>query len=292
LPGDLGLSPASSDAERRLRFAEWLTNPANPLFFRVLVNRVWHYHFGTGLVDTPSDFGFGGGRPSHPDVLDWLASEFIGNGYSLKALHRLILTSSTWRQSSQPDPEAMRIDADNRLLWRHSPMRLEAEALRDATLSAAGLLNERLGGPGYRDFDTYVSNSQFYAMKDIDSPEFYRRSLYRTWVRSGRSLFLDAFDCPDPSTKTPARAVTVTPLQALSLMNNSFVLRMSDRLAARVRREAGADPETQVRLAFQLVVSRDPAPDELAAIRPFVKEHGLSQLGRVLFNSNEFLYLD
>jgi hypothetical protein len=184
------------------------------------------------------------------------------------------------------------IDSDNRLLWRKSPQRLDAEALRDAILSIAGELNETLGGPGFRDFTTYVQNTQFYAMQDPVGPEFNRRSVYRTWVRSGRSRFLDAFDCPDPSTKTPKRAATVTPLQALSLLNNSFVLRMSDRMADRLRREAGEEIEPQVQRAFQLVYGRDASPDEKAIVQPFVQSHGLAEFCRVLLNSNEFLYVE
>jgi hypothetical protein len=267
------------------------------------------------LVDTPSDFGFNGGRPSHPELLDWLAAEVVARGWSVKEMQRLIVTSAAYRQSSladfglrfaesagghQPsssnpqseirDPQS--VDADNRLLWRKSPQRLEAEALRDAILSVAGELNETLGGPGFRDFTTYVQNTQFYTMLDPVGPEFNRRSVYRTWVRSGRSRFLDAFDCPDPSTKAPKRAATVTPLQALSLLNNSFVLRMSERMADRLRRDAGDDIECQIQRAFQLAYGRSASAAETATIQPFVQSHGLAELCRVLVNSNEFLYVE
>jgi cytochrome c553 len=287
-----GLSQENADADRRKRLAAWITDAKNPLFARVMVNRLWLYHFGTGIVDTPSDFGFNGGRPSHPELLDWLASELVRQKWSLKQLHRAMVLSATYRQSSRSQTAGVKRDAGNRLLWRKSPLRLEAEVLRDAMLSAAGELNPELGGPGYQDFTTFTSNSQFYVMRDAIGRSFNRRSLYRTWLRSGRSQFLDVFDCPDPSTKTPKRAVTTTPLQALSLLNNSFVLRMSDQFAQRLRREAGEDPAKQIERAYQLAFGRLPSGDELSLTRAFVAEHGLPALCRVLFNSNEFLYVD
>ncbi len=289
---NFGLAADAPDADRRRSFVAWLTSPENPIFARVIVNRIWHYHFGTGLVDTPNDLGFNGGRPSHPELIDWLAGEFIRSGYQLKALHRLILMSATYRQSSRYRDEAAKIDAGNRLLWRKSPLRLEAEAIRDTTLAIAGVLNERLGGPGFRDFKTFTRNTQLYEMQDNAGPEFNRRSVYRTWVRSGRNHFLDAFDCPDPSAMAPKRAVTVTPLQALALLNNSFVLRMADRLAERVAQEAGADANAQTNLLFRLAFGRNATPEDLAAIAPFIAEHGLPESCRVLLNSNEFLYVD
>ncbi len=289
---EFGLSGEASDAARRMQLAEWIASPQNPLTARVMVNRLWHYHFGVGLVDTPSDFGFSGGRPSHPELLDYLAREFIASDWSIKQLQRKIVISSTYRQASRRQEAAYAQDANNRLLWRKTPQRLDAEALRDAILAAAGELNESLGGPGFRDFTTYVHNTQFYTMQDPIGSEYNRRSVYRTWVRSARSRFLDVFDCPDPSTKTPKRAVTVTPLQALSLLNNVFVLRMSDRMADRVRREAGEDVEQQVERAFQWVYARSPTQEEKQTIAPFVKSHGLSEFCRVLMNSNEFLYVE
>ncbi len=292
LNADFGLPPDAGDADRRTRLADWITDPANPLFARVIVNRLWQYHFGVGLVETPSDFGFNGGRPTHPELIDYLAGQLVRSGWSLKSLHRLIVTSATYRQSSRYDAGAAAVDADNRLLWRFSPQRLEAEALRDTTLAVAGQLNEQMAGPGYRDFDTFTRNTQFYEMKDPIGAQFNRRSVYRTWVRSGRNRFLDVFDCPDPSTKTPRRAVTVTPLQALALMNNSFVLRMSERLADRLRREAGDDVGAQVRRAYRLAYNREPDDEELSEAASFVAAQGLAELCRVIFNSNEFLYVD
>ncbi|HLQ44122.1 MAG TPA: DUF1553 domain-containing protein, partial [Planctomycetaceae bacterium] len=289
---DFHLPKDASDGDRRQALAAWITDRRNPLLARVMVNRLWQTHFGVGFVETPSDFGFNGGRPSHPELLDWLAAELMDHGWSLKHIHRLIVTSATYRQSSRPRVEAAKKDAGNRLLWRKSPQRLDAETVRDAVLAVSGELNPAVGGPGYHDFTTFIFNSQFYDIVDPVGQSFSRRSLYRTWVRSGRNPFLEVFDCPDPSTKTPRRAVTTTPLQALSLLNNSFMLRMSERLAERVKREAGEDVASQMRRAGLLIYGRSPTNEDVAAWREFVAAHGLPALARVLFNSNEFLYVD
>jgi len=295
LPGgssDFAIPADSPDNLRRLALARWVTHRSNPLFARVIVNRLWHHHFGAGLVETPSDFGLNGGLPSHPALLDWLANELVHHNWSLKHIHRVILTSACYQQASHFRSKAAAHDAANRLLWRHPPRRLEAEALRDALLSVSGSLNREIGGPGFYDFTTFSNNSQFYDVGDPVGVTFDRRSVYRTVIRSGRSRFLDAFDCPDPSTKTPRRAVTTTPLQALALLNSNFGLRMADRLAGRVERHAGPGVSARVSLAFQLCFSRPPTPDEAEAAGDFVTRHGLPALGRVLFNANEFLYVD
>ncbi|HVC92610.1 MAG TPA: DUF1553 domain-containing protein [Pirellulales bacterium] len=289
---NFGLPPDAPEAQRRARLAEWITAPENPLTARVLANRLWHYHFGVGLVETPNDFGFNGGRPSHGDLLDWLAAELIRNGWSMKQLHRVIVLSAAYRQSATYQAEAARVDAGNRLLWRKSPLRQDAEILRDAMLSVAGQLNPVMGGPGYRDFRTFTNNSQFYEVYDAEGFAFQRRSLYRSVIRSGTSPLLDVFDCPDPSTIAPSRAVTTTPLQALALLNDSFVLRMADRFAERLRDECAMDSALQVERAFGLALARVPRPEEQAAAQAFVVEHGLAAFCRVLFNSNEFLYVD
>jgi len=289
---EFGLEPNAPEGERRRKLAEWITNPTNPLFARIIANRIWHYHFGLGLVETPNDFGFNGGRPSHPELIDYLATELIAKGWSLKQLHRMIVLSATYRQASQPNDAALEIDRDNRLLWRKSPTRLEAEAVRDAVLSVSGQLNALVGGPGYQDFHTYMRNAQIYEMRDPIGASFNRRSLYRTWARSGRNRFLDAFDCPDPSTKTPARAVTTTPLQALSMMNNSFVQRMSQHFAERIMADCGDDPAAQIRGAIRIAYGRPAEEDEVQLGAAFVNTHGLPAYCRVLFNTNEFLYVD
>ncbi len=289
---DLGLPPDAPEAQRRIKLAEWITGPAAPLAARVIANRLWHYHFGVGLVDTPNDFGFNGGRPSHPALLDWLARQLIEGGWRLKPLQRTIVLSAAYRQSGRPSPAAAKLDADNRLLWRKSAQRLEAEAIRDAILTAAGQLNPAMGGPGYRDFTTREFNSTLYQIIDPVGYDANRRTIYRTWIRSGTNRFLDVFDCPDPSTTTPRRLTTTTPLQALGLWNNSFVLRMADLFAERLKREAGDDTRRQLALAYELAYDRPPTAAELDEALTFVRTHGLSPFCRTIFNSNEFLYID
>jgi len=289
---DFGLPPDSPESQRRIKLAEWITHRRNPLFARTIVNRLWHYHFGRGIVDTPSDLGFNGGRPSHPELLDYLASRLIESGWSLKAIHELIVTSSTWRQSSRYQAQPASVDADNRLLWRKRRLRLEGEALRDAILHVSGQLNRQVGGPPYRDFTVYNFNTFFYTLIDAVGPEFNRRTLYRMWLRGNRPRLLDAFDCPDPSTTTPSRAKTTTPVQSLSLMNNSFVLRMSDRCAERVTVDVGTEPGAQIHRVFALAYGRSASADELESGHRFVEAHGLPAFCRVVFNSNEFLYVD
>jgi hypothetical protein len=289
---DFGLPLDAPDADRRRKLAEWMTDPSNPLFARVMVNRLWQSHFGVGLVDTPSDFGFNGGRPTHPELLDWLASELPARGWSLKQIQRLIVTSATYRQSSLVREDAMKLDASNRFLWRMPPRRIEGEVLRDTVLSVAGELNPLLGGPGYEDFYTFTNNSTFYEPRDYVGETFNRRSLYRTWVRSGRSPLLDVFDCPDPSTKTPRRAVTTTPLQALSLMNNSMMLRMSERLAERAKRQAGEDAAKQIVHVYELTLLRRPTAEESEEAAAFVRKHDLAAFCRVILNSSEFVCVD
>jgi hypothetical protein len=292
LDSDFGLAIDATDADRRVRMADWVTDDRNALFARVMVNRLWHYHFGQGLVTTPNDFGFNGGRPSHPELLEWLAAEFQQSGYSLKAMHRLILTSAAWRQSSTLKPEAMTVDADNRLLWRKFPVRLEAEAIRDAALFVSGTLNAEIGGRGYRDVEHYkYRGSNFYRSLEEAQADSFRRTVYRFSPRGGRNSLLDTFDCPDPSSTAPKRAATVTPLQSLSLMNNSLVFRLSDALADRVREQTGGSPERQIVDVYQRVFSRDPTKSEIQQAVAFTADHGLSAFCRVALNSNEFLYV-
>jgi hypothetical protein len=292
LNADFALPATAADAEARAALARWITSPANPLFARVIVNRLWQHHFGAGLVDTPNDFGFNGSRPSHPELLDWLAAQLVEQEWSLKQLHRTIVLSATYRQSGRSLPAAVQKDADNRWLWRKSLHRLEAEAVRDAMLAVAGELNAKAGGPGYRDCEEVLrSGSYSYVPADFIGPEFSRRSIYRVWTRGGRSGLLDAFDCPDPSTTSPKRAVTTTPLQALALLNNAFVLRMSEALAKRVERDA-TTTDGRIARAYQLAYGRDPDARELELARQVSEQHGLAVLARAILNSNEFLYID
>lgn len=289
---DFGLAPDASDADRRLKLAEWVTHSDNPLFARVMVNRLWQYHFGQGMVTTPSDFGFNGGQPSHPDLLDWLSQEFRRGGYHLKRMHRLIVTSATYRQSSALNPAAAKIDADNRLLWRKTPQRLEAEEIRDAVLVATGKLNSAIGGVGYRDVRHFeFKGSNFYESVNETGPESLRRTIYRFSPRGGRNPFLDTFDCPDPSVTTPKRAATTTPLQALALMNNALVFSLADDFAARIQREAGDSTESRVKLVCLVAYGREADQQEVRLASKFVNEQGLASYCRVILNSNEFLYV-
>jgi len=295
LDADFKVPADAPEAERREQLARWMTDPRNPLFGRVIVNRLWQAHFSTGLVETPSDLGFNGGRPSHPELLDWLASELAAKGWSLKAIHRLIVMSATYRQASEANPEAMKKDANDRLLWRKAPMRLEAEMVRDAMLAMSGTLDPKLGGESFRDHEVDKAPGTpavLYKAVDPAKPGLNRRTLYRAWARGGRSTFLDAFDCPDPSTTAPRRAVTTTPLQALAMMNNALVLYLSDAFASRLREEAGDQPGAQVDLAYRLAFGRLPVPDERARAVKVVEKVGAATLARAIFNSNEFLYVD
>ena len=293
LRSDFGLGMDASDVDRRRQLANWITDHNNPLFTRVAVNRVWHHHFGTGIVDTPNDFGFNGGRPSHPRLLDWLALRFRESGYSLKALHKLIVMSATYRQSSAMNRDAAVKDSSNRLLWRYSPRRIDAEVLRDSLLEIAGVLNRDRGGPGFRDVDvTFNNGTTYYEPIDPEGDEFHRRTIYRFTPRGGRSALLDTFDCPDPSATTPNRSVTTTPLQALSLLNNSLVLRMSQQTSERIKDEVGTSHRDQVAQAWKLFYGRDADDQEAEWAIGLVDEHGLAALCRALFNSNEFIIIE
>ncbi|HLK60212.1 MAG TPA: DUF1553 domain-containing protein [Chthonomonadaceae bacterium] len=291
LAPDFGLSADAPEGQRRLKLAEWIANPDNPLTARVMVNRVWHYHFGRGIVGTPNDFGYNGEHPTNPALLDWLATTFIEKGWRLKALHRLILLSNTYRQSARYDAKAAAMDAEDRLLWRFPPQRLEGEAIRDAMLCISGQINWKRGGPSFRPFTEVVNNSHFYIPSEAPDPEFNRRAVYRINVNSAKSALLEALDCPDPSTKTPRRTVTTTPLQALELMNNTFVLRQAHGFGERVRREAGTDASAQVGLAYRLAFGRPPTSEEAARAARVVRSDGLDNFCWALFNASEFLYV-
>jgi hypothetical protein len=288
-----GLEPDSDDAARRVKLAEWITDRHNPLFARVMVNRLWQYHFGQGLVTTPSDFGFNGGQPSHPELLDWLAEKFQNDGYRLKSMHRLMVTSATYRQSSSPDAIALKIDADNRLLWRKTPLRLEAEEIRDAVLVATGQLNPAVGGVGYRDVRHFqFKGSNFYESIDEAGPESRRRTIYRFSPRGGRNPFLDTFDCPDPSVTTPKRAATTTPLQSLALMNNALMFQMADDFANRMQREAGDSAVAQIKLVYLVAYAREADEQEVqTAALASLPNTDWRHSAELILNSNEFLYV-
>ena len=290
---EFGIAGKSTDAERRVALARWITDASNAPFARTIVNRVWHYHFGTGIVDTPSDLGVNGGRPSHPELLDWLARRLLASGWRLKSLHREIVLSATYRQSSRIRPDAHAEDATNRLLWRYPPRRVEAEVLRDSILLVCGALNSARGGPGFEDVEIrQAPPTHYFVPVDRVGEEFDRRTIYRFSPRGGRPTVLDTFDCPDPSTTAPRRSVTTTPLQSLSLWNSAFVLRMSERFAERVKRESSDDADAWTRHAWQLAIGRDPDEEERVAATHLVSEHGLASLARVLFNSGEFVVIE
>ena len=247
---------------RRAEFARWLTDPGNMLTWRSIANRVWHYHFGRGIADSPNDLGRMGSLPTHPELLDWLAVELRDNGGSLKKLHRLLVTSAVYRQASDNDPARAAVDAENRYLWRMSRPRLDAETLRDTLLAVTGTIDLTMGGPSamqfkFSDPNKEVSPRLDYASFDPDSPASRRRSVYRFLFRNLNDPLLDTFDAVDPSLSVGKRNATTTPLQALALMNNRFVLRQCEHLAARVEKDAG-DLPGRVDRACRLVLGRPP----------------------------------
>jgi hypothetical protein len=283
------LSPTATEAQRRAALAEWIVAPENPLTPRVLANRLWHYHFGTGIVDTPSDFGYMGGKPSHPELLDWLARRLQADKWRLKSLHKLIVTSQTYRQSSAFRRDAAEVDANSRLLWRFPPRRLSGEEVRDSMLAVAGKLDPKMGGPGFRLYRYVQDNVATYIPLDAPGPETYRRAVYHQNARAARVDVLSDFDCPDPASASPRRASTTTPLQALTLFNHKFTLDMAAALADRAAKASPTDPVGRV---FALAYGRPPTRDERAAAEKVTSAHGLRALCRAVLNSNEFLYLD
>ena len=279
--------PASApEGERRLALARWLVRD-NPLSARVLANRVWQHHFGTGLVDTPSDFGFLGSQPTHPELLDFLARRLLAHGWRLKPLHREILLSRSYRQSAAFRAEAARIDAASRLLWRFPPRRLSAEELRDTLLAVAGELRlDPMGGPGFRLYKLTQNNVSTYFPLDRHGPETYRRAVYHQNARASIVDLLTDFDLPDTAFAAPKRSSTTTPLQALTLLNHSFTLDMARALAARL------DPADPVGSAYRRVFQRAPSAAERQAAETLATGHGPEALGRALLNTNELLHLE
>jgi mono/diheme cytochrome c family protein len=288
----LQLPANPTDLDRRLALAKWLTDAANPLPARVMVNRLWHYHFGRGIVDTPSDFGAHGGKPTHPELLDWLAAEFVQHGWSLKHIHRLIVMSTTYRQSSAMNGDGVAKDAQTRLLWRYPSRRLEAEAARDAMLAVSGVLDRRMGGPGFELFEPNNNYVRVYTPKTEFGPAEYRRTVYQSRPRMQPDDTFGAFDCPDGGQIAPVRNRSTTPLQALNLLNSPFVMQQADLLAQRLRREAGENVDAQARYGFRLAFCREPSVDELAAAVRLVHQHGLPAFCRAVFNASEFLFVD
>jgi hypothetical protein len=287
------LDNSDDEGARRAALAGWIVDPKNLLTRRSIVNRVWQYHFGKGLVDTPNDFGHMGGLPTHPELLDWLAFWFQDNGESLKKLHKLLLTSATYRQSSAHNFNYARLDGDNRYLWRMNRMRLDAESIRDAMLFVSGRLDLTLGGPSTRQFYFKDDHSPLYDYTrfDVDSPEALRRSVYRHIVRSVTDPFMDCLDCADPSLLVPKRNTTLTALQALATLNNPFVIRQSEHFAERLS-QTNADVKAQIEAAYQLALCRKPGVREAKALAGYAQKHGLANACRVIFNSTEFMLVD
>ena len=298
-PARFDLSRDQPEGERRAALAKWIVDANNPLTWRSIVNRVWLYHFGRGIVDTPNDFGRMGQLPTHPELLDWLAVEFRDGGQSLKQLHRLLVTSATYKQSSaaqsasdgaKPDV----IDADNRYYWRANRRRLEAEAIRDSILAASGKLDLTMGGPSFQDFvieHPEHSPHYLYEKHNPDDPKSHRRSVYRFLVRSQTQPFMTTLDCADPSMLVDKRNQTITPLQALTLLNNQLTVAMAKHFAARAEK-AGTTSEAQVTAAFRYALGRSPTEAELPPLAKYAREHGLANACRAIFNLNEFVFVD
>lgn len=287
----LAMAPDEPEQQRRLRLGEWIASRDNPLTARVMVNRIWHYIFGTGIVDTPGDLGVNGSRPVHPELLDWLADEFMASGWSVKHIQRILLRSATFRQSSAPREDALAVDRDARLLWRFPPRRLEAEAIRDSILAVSGALNPQRGGPGFYLMDVEEENVMHYHPKEEFTPAEFRRMVYQFRIRQTSDVVFGAFDCPDGSQIMPRRSRSNTPLQALNLFNSRFILQQADFLASRLQAAAGRDGEQTVRLAYELAFSRPPDDFELREGPAFLREWGLGAFCRAIFNTSEFLFV-
>ena len=279
-----------SESERRLRLVRHLTNPDHPLTARVIVNRIWQHHFGVGLVETSSDFGSMGAKPSHPELLDWLALEFIKNGWSLKWLHRQIVLTYAYQQSNAPRPAALAVDADSRLIWRFPPRRMDAEAIRDSILSASGKLNLEMYGPGF-DFFNQRGGLSDYSVKEAFDEFGWRRMIYAHKIRMESVDIFGAFDCPDAGQMTPRRNRSITPIQSLSLFNSPFVIRQAEFFAQRVEAEVGTDPRAAVDRIFEIALARLPTESERRKLAKLARTHGLDQVCRVILNTSEFLFL-
>lgn len=304
LKGRFDLPAGHSEGVRRMELARWIVHPDNPLTWRSIVNRVWMYHFGRGIVDSPNDFGRMGQSPTHPELLNWMAVEFRDGGQSFKQLHRLILNSATYRQTSNVESHrGEKIDAENRLLWRMNRRRLEAEAIRDAVLAVSGRLEPRMFGPGFQDFvieKPEHSPHYEYHLHDPEDPRSHRRSIYRFIVRSQPQPFLTTFDCADPSMQVEKRNETLTALQALALLNNRFMLAMAGHFAVRIQLEcSGKSPESsaalvedQVDRAFWIAMARAPTSEERQRLSGYASTHGLANTCRLLMNLNEFVFVD
>ena len=295
LPSRFSLADAEDEGGRRAALARWISDRDNVLTWRSIVNRVWHYHFGRGIVETPSDFGTMGATPTHPELLDWLAvtcrDEMKG---SLKQLHRMIVTSATYRQSSAHDEHNARIDSENRYLWRMNRARLDAESVRDAVLMIAGTIDLTMGGPSVKQFveskGVHETPNVDYLAFDLDGAGARRRSVYRFVFRTVPDPFMQTLDCPDASQLSPKREASVTALQALAMLNNRMIVRQSEHLAVRLTRERSELTE-QIKRLYELSLSRPPTEDEVELVTAYARKHGLANACRMLLNSNEFMFV-
>jgi len=294
IPSQFQLPAGAGEQERRIALARWITDRRNPLTWRSIVNRVWLYHFGRGIVDSPTDFGRMGQLPSHPELLDWLAIDLRDGPRSLKRLHRMIVTSAAYRQVATSDARAAQVDAGNTRLWRMNRTRLDAESIRDGVLASSGRLEGRMFGPSFQDFVVEKpehSPHYEYDKADPDDRRTHRRGVYRFLVRSQPDPFFQALDCADPSQIVDKRDESITALQALALLNDRFMLRMAEHLAARVRSRQ-SDLENQVSEAVRSTLQRQPTVSESRRLVSFAREFGLAETCRLLFNLNEFVYVD
>ncbi len=287
------------DAEtswRRRGFAEWVSSPENPLTARVLVNRIWQQHFGEGIVRTPSNFGKTGQPPSHPELLDWLATEFIAKGWSIKAMHRLMMNSDAYQMACDDILANMKIDPENRLFWRMPRHRLQAEIVRDQMLAVSGALDRTMGGPAvfpYINPDLFQSSTQrTWPGKPDDDPSTWRRSIYVFSKRSIRYPMFEAFDQPDPILSCDRRNRSTIAPQALMLMNSSFAMLQARKFAARVKGEAGSDVARQVTRIYEIALGRPPGEFELSKASAYIRQNadGLADFCQLVFNLNEFVY--
>ena len=280
----------NNEGARRLALADWLVDSNNVLTWRSIVNRVWHYHFGRGIVATPNDFGKMGNPPTHLKLLDWLAVEFRNRGGSLKCLHKAIVLSKTYRQSTDDRPECLSVDSENKLLWRMNRQRLDAESIHDTVLSLSGMLDLTMGGPSARQFISkkglHVTPTLNYLDFDPDDPANFRRSVYRFVFRTVPDPLMEAFDCPTASQSAPRRESSVTALQALAMLNNRFLVRQSEHIANNLKNEE--DPIGEL---FLRAYGRPGTASEIMTLRKYKNTHGLANACRIIINSSEFLYI-
>ncbi len=281
---------------RRLALARWIASRDNPLTARVIVNRIWHHHFGRGIVGTLDNLGKMGDAPTHPELLDWLAVEFMDRGWSIKQMHRLLMTSEAYQMAaSYEDDAANESDAENRLLWRYRQQRLEAEAVRDAIMTVSGGIDLTVGGPPIFPYVPEeilaTSKGKGYWDNHPDGPDVWRRSVYVYRRRSLGFPFFDTFDLPDQNLTSAARNVSTVAPQALTLMNNEFVLNQARIFAERLEEAAPNDLEQQIELAYRIALTRSPSTEEEQVAMTLATEQSLVDLTHVLLNLNEFLYL-